>query len=114
MRELQTNDLFNAARIIKKLKLKEEFSSAVQLASAEKRSEMQLGFDLMYIVIDKVTDEHVEKEFYQFLAEPFEVPAEEIAKMKPIDLINGLKEIAKPEEWADFFGNLRRLAFRKS
>ena len=105
MRKLQTTDVFEAARVILKIGVREEVQ-AVALRAAEskdKRVQLDMGFDLFFGIISKAAAKGAEMEIYKFLAPIFECNAEEVGKMDPFELWEKLMEVASIEKWKSFF-----------
>lgn len=123
MRNLQTQDLFTAARLIKEIGIKEEIKEICQKdkivkidfpqnATEEEKQKIiekyawDKGFDFVYMIFDKATEKNAEDKVYEFLAGVFEKTAEEV---KTGDLIETLEELTSEEDikaWKDFFTRL--------
>ena len=101
MRNLNFGDAFQLARLIKKLKIKDELKN-IYSNITEESNEMEIGMDLMYTVFDKATDEQSEQEIYKFLSRPFEVKPEAIEKMDLFEVVEKFSEVANLEEWKSF------------
>lgn len=101
MRKLQATDLFELCRLIKILDLKEEVKKAAKDTS--ETNVWDIGFDVVYVIFEKAISKHTEQAIYTFLAGIFEMDPEEVAKMNPVDLIDGIVEIASPEQWKRLF-----------
>lgn len=80
MRKANTNDLFNMARLINNLDLKEN------LFNAQKGTDdvEKIGFDFVFDVLSKATTKDSQNKIYGVLAEPFEMTAKDVGLM-PID-----------------------------
>ena len=102
MRKLNTSDLFAAMRMIKKCKLKDTIKETI-LTIDKKQDVEATGFDLIFGIIEAMSEENCEKEFYNFLSKPFEMTPQEVEKLEIDNLINGIKEIADLENWKSFF-----------
>ena len=115
MRSLQTEDLFKAWRLISKIGVREEIREVAKRAEENKGSKVQfdMGFDLMFGILDKATQAKAENEIYIFVADLFGCTPDEVRTMPPIELFNKLEQVAKFEEWKDFFGSLKRLILKK-
>lgn len=115
MRNLETHDVFAAARLLKKIGVREEIKAVAKEAeeNESKRVRFDMGFDLMFGILEKATEENAEIEIYKFIAELFECEWEEVRRMKPIDLFKKLEEVANIEEWKSFFGYVAKLMKKK-
>ena len=115
MRHLQTSDIFAAARLLTKIGVREEVREVARAASENGKAAVQfdMGYDLMFGLIEKATTAGSEKEIYVFIADILECEWEEVRKMNPAKMFNQLKEAASDEEWKDFFGFVARLIKKK-
>lgn len=115
MRKLQTTDVFSALRLAQKIGVREEFKEFALKTkeSGKKKTKEELGFDFLFGVLEKATNEHAENEIYIFIADLLECKPEEVRTMKPITLFKELEKVADIEEWKDFFGYVRRLIMKK-
>lgn len=105
MRKLQTTDIFAACRMLSKIGVREEIREVAMKAeeSKNKKIRVEMGFDLMFGILEKATKENAENEIYQFLAGIFECDPDEIRVMDPLELLEKLKEVADFEKWKSFF-----------
>lgn len=115
MRKLETQDIFNAIRLLNKIGVREEIKEVARQAEEKeiKKSRFDMGFDLFFGIIDKAMEENAEEEIYKFIANIFECGSEEVRKMKPIELMKNLEKVADFEEWKDFFGYVKGLMKKK-
>ena len=115
MRNLQTTDVFAAFRLISKIGVREEVIETAKKATEikNKTDQMDLGFNLMFEILEKAVQENAENEIYIFVADLFGCKPDEVATMKPTKLFKNLLEIADIEEWKDFFGYVRALIMKK-
>lgn len=97
MRNLQTRDLFDLARLVKKLDIKKDLNE-IDLEKGQEK----VGIDIIFTVLEKASDKGIENSVYEFLSKPFEITKEEIACMDPIELIDGIFKIASIEKWKTF------------
>ena len=111
MRSLETSDIFAAVRLLNKIGVREEIREVAKQAEENKTNKVRfdMGFDLIFGIIEKATSENSEKEIYKFIANLFECEWEEVRKMNPITLMKKLEEVANIEEWKSFFGYVKRL-----
>lgn len=114
MRNLETHDVFLAVRLLNKIGVREEIREVAKQAEENKTKKVRfdMGFDLMFGILEKATTENAETEIYKFIANIFECEWEEVRKMKPVALMKKLEEVASFEEWKDFFGYVKRLMKR--
>lgn len=114
MRNLETHDIFSATRLLIKIGVREEIIEVAKRTEENKSNDFRLdmGFDLLFGIIEKAASENAEKEIYKFIADLFECEWEEVRKMKPIKLMQNLEEVASFEEWKIFFGYVKRLMKR--
>jgi hypothetical protein len=88
MRKANTKDLFNMARLINDLGLKEDLFKAQQ----GKEDLERIGFDFFIDVLAKATTKEMENKIYDVLAKPFEMKTEEVGEMEIEKLINSFLE----------------------
>ena len=105
MRKLQTTDIFAAGRMLSRIGIKESVREVVMKAeeSKTKKIRTEMGFDLMFMILEKVVQENAENEIYQFIAGIFECDPEEIRVMDPFVLFEKLNEVADFQKWKNFF-----------
>lgn len=77
MRKANTNDLFNFARLINSLDLKEELFNAQN----GKEDVEQIGFYFVFEALTKATTKDSQKQIYEVLSQPFEMTPEEVGLM---------------------------------
>ena len=111
MRNLKASDIFSACRLLNTIGVREEVRNVAMQAEESKTKKVQIdmGFDLLFGILEKATQENAEKEIYKFLANLFECEWEDVRKMKPIELFKKLEEVANFEEWKNFFDYVKRL-----
>lgn len=108
MRNLNLGDAFQLARIIKKLKIKDELKDITSNIT-EESNKMEIGIDLMYAIFDKATEKQTEQEIYKFLSRPFEVKPEEVEKMGLFEVVENFSKVANLEEWKAFLKQAAKL-----
>lgn len=108
MRNLNLGDAFQLARIIKKLKIKNELKD-ITSNTTEESNKMEIGIDLMYAIFDKATEKQTEQEIYKFLSRPFEVKPEEVEKMGLFEVVENFSKVANLEEWKAFLKQAAKL-----
>lgn len=115
MRKLESQDIFKCARLLCKIGVREEVREVALRAeeSKGKKIKVDFGFDLLFGVFEKATQENAENEIYKFIADLFECEPEEVRHMPPIELFKKLEQVANIEEWKSFFGYVRALIMKK-
>lgn len=108
MRNLNFGDAFQLARIIKKLKIKDELKEITSNIT-EESNKMEIGMDLMYVFFDKATEKQAEQEIYKFLSRPFEIKPEEVEKMDLFEVVENFSKVANLEEWKVFLKQAAKL-----
>ena len=108
MRKLKTRDIPAFCRVLKTLGIKEEVREIAKNADATKNV-WDIGFDLIWRLLDVATEANGEDALYSFLAGPFEMTPDDVGDMDLPDLIAGLKQIAEENDLADFFRNAAQL-----
>lgn len=114
MRNLETSDIFAAVRLLNKIGVREEIREVAKQAEENKSNKIRfdMGFDLMFGIIEKAASENAENEIYKFIADIFECEWEDVRKMNPIELFKNLGKVANFEEWKNFFDYVKRLMKR--
>lgn len=115
MRNLETQDIFAAIRLLSKIGVREEIKEVARQAEENKTKTVRFdaGFDLLIGIIEKAAQENAENEIYKFIANLFECEPEKVRKMKPIELMKGLEKVANLEEWKNFFEYVKRWMKKK-
>lgn len=108
MRKLKTRDVPALCRCLKKLGLQEQFR---KLASEADNAQdvFDKGFDLLWGLFDAATEETGEQPLYDFLADPFEMTAEEVADLDLDILLDNLKQMAEENNLLVFFKSAAKL-----
>lgn len=117
MRKLQTHDVFMALKLVRATGMKDEVSRIFNLMEAkdkqgEKVSIRDVGIEFVLGVMEKLAGTESENAFYDLLAGPLEIEAEEIKTMDPLDLIDklhGLKEVVDGDRLKNFFKSVAGL-----
>ena len=109
MRNLLTEDLFKAVRVIKASGLKEEVRPMLKMAAEGKSDIMSVGIEGIMTVIGALAESGVEKQLYQFLSGPFEMEPEEVARLDVVDLCKYIEWLWKEGNLQPFFGQLSNL-----
>lgn len=118
LRKLNTGDIFSAARMVKRLGIKEELKTLVadfsgQDASEDKenspeRSKTEVGIDICFSILEIFTNENAELELYQFLSAPLGISAYEVGCLELERIAEALMKIADIERWKDFLSRVAR------
>ena len=113
MRTLKTTDVFGAMRVVKAAGVKEEIKRIALEWDNKKNitedTQREVGAELIFSVIDGLSDKKSEILMYEFLSGPFEMEPEEIGNLDLTELIDKIKELGKlesPEGWKAFFKSL--------
>lgn len=115
MRSFETGDLFEGARLVMKIGIREEIEEVAKRAneSKDKKAKIDMGFDLFFGILGKAITENAEQEIYKFLSNIFECTPEEVKKMDPLVLFETMEKVASFEEWANFFKRVMKLIPKK-
>lgn len=115
MRNLRTSDIFSACRLLSAIGVREEIREVAHKAEESKTKQIKLdmGFDMLFGIIEKATKENAEKEIYIFIADLFECEWETVRDMDPVELLDKLEEVANIEKWKNFFERVARLMKKK-
>lgn len=115
MRNLRTSDIFSACRLLSVIGVREEIRSVAMQAeeSKTKKIKIDLGFDMLFGIIEKATQENAETEIYKFIANLFECDWENVRDMDPVELMDKLEEVADFEKWTNFFKRVTALMKKK-
>lgn len=115
MRNLRTSDLFSACRLLSAIGIREEIREVALQAeqSKGKKIKLDMGFDLLFGIIEKASKENAEKEIYIFIADLFECDWESVRDMDPIELLDKLEQVANLKKWKSFFERVARLMKKK-
>lgn len=106
MRKLQTHDVFMAMKLVRVANIRDEFEKIQKLASKKGANVNDIGYEFIFGVIEKLSGTEAENAFYELLAGPLEMDANDIKTMDPLELINTIKamsEVINVEEWSAFF-----------
>lgn len=113
MRKLQTSDLFQALRLIKKVNLKDEIKPMLTMAASGEKDVTDIGIEGILSMIEIFTEKNSETAIYEFLAGPFEMTGKEIGQMDPCSLIEQLEKLAQENDLHHFFMVLQGMITRK-
>jgi len=101
MRKPNMSDTFRFARALKECGAKEKITKSLnEYSSTNEQDSIGFLFDLMSIFCDA----RLEKDLYSILAGIFEVTAEDVESMHPLDVIKCIQECDDWSNWLTFFG----------
>lgn len=103
MRKLQTIDLFNALRLIKRADLKEELKPVLAKAANGEFTAQDMGIEAIIDFIGIMTEKKAEYAIYEVLSGPFEMTAEDVGAMDLTLFIDNLEVLAKENNLRTFF-----------
>jgi|GEM_PF-2639094 hypothetical protein len=126
VRKLNTADLFEFMRMVKRTGVKDELKKVAksmpkkekkpqlkvveesddnspELIVKEAPSQAEVGIDLAFSVMEIFANKKAEEEIYAFIARPFQCAPEEVAENDLMDTIEKLKDVADAQKWASFF-----------
>ena len=111
MRKLQLKDTFALARIVTKANLKETIRNIIKDSNvknvidnkekADSKAE-DIGIDIIFSLIEKVSDEGIEKDFYKLCASIFEMTEKEVSEIPPVKFVENIKILAKENDIRSF------------
>ncbi|HCP14821.1 MAG TPA: hypothetical protein DIT32_03460 [Peptococcaceae bacterium] len=113
MRKLQTQDIFNTFRIIKKANLKEEIKPIIKMAGSGELNIEDVGIEGILGVIEIMTESKAEQAIYEVLSGPFEMDPAKIRHMDLIELAANLETLSKENDLKRFFTLLAGLLSKK-
>ena len=103
MRKIKTSDVFNALRMIKKANLREEIKPILKQAINSELSIEDMGIDGILGVVEILTENKSEKAFYEVLAGPFEMAAEEVEELDLMLFVDNIETLVKENDLNRFF-----------
>ena len=106
MRNLNTADLFAAARAVKSSGLRDKLKEVALKLAHEKVDVESVGVDTILTVIECFADKGAEQAVYQVLSGPFEIPASQIESMELSELLDNIEQLSKDPGLSDFFKRL--------
>lgn len=114
MRNIITADIPEAARMLKRIGVKETLLEVVQKITAEEKGggtvdQTEGGVEVLWALFDMATENNAVTEFYTFLARLFEVTPQEMENMKLVPLMDGLEQLYAENDLSRFFGFVRKL-----
>ena len=110
MRNLQTSDIFAFVRLIDETGMRDELKNMVMKKDSIKDLTAEsFGYDIIFMLLEKASTKKAEVAVYKFFGSLFEMSEDEVAKMDPVDFIDGVREIADIERWKNFFSSVAKL-----
>lgn len=110
MRKLITADAFALARFMKTAELKNELKPIFDKFKGDDNADVEeAGIEALLTLMDVVGEKKVEKAFYELLASPFEMTAQEVENLELEQLINNFVELVKNNSLTSFFNLAGRL-----
>ena len=125
VRKLNTADLFEFMRMVKRTGVKDELKKVAKNMPKkekqpkltvvgneetdkpeivqEKPSQAEVGIDLAFSIMEIFSNKNAEDEIYKFIARPFQCDPKEVAENDLMDTIEKLKDVADAGKWASFF-----------
>ena len=125
VRKLNTADLFEFMRMVKRTGVKDELKKVAKNMPKkekqpkltvvgneetekteivqEKPSQAEVGIDLAFSIMEIFSNKNAEDEIYKFIARPFQCDPKEVAENDLMDTIEKLKDVADAQKWASFF-----------
>lgn len=118
MRKLQPHDVFMALKLVRAAGVKDEVRNLAKLMEikekqGEKLGARDIGIEFFLGLMEKLAGTESENAFYELLAGPLEIEAEEIKTMDLMDFLDkvqGLGEVIDGERLKNFFKSVAGLA----
>lgn len=115
MKNLCTADVFAAARIIRASGMREELKrELLKISSLDDPNIADVGIDSVLMFIEALAERKSEAAIYEFLANPFEMTAQEVSELGIDEFVDNLKQLAKENDLKRFFGYLSGILGKKS
>lgn len=109
--KLKTRDVIAFARLIMNIGIKDELQKV--LVGTEGQNAEQIGYSVIWSILEKSVQENAEDEIYRFLSRYFEMSPEEVGDLSPMELLEKIKEVADFGEWKNFFISVLSLSRKK-
>jgi len=113
MRKLQTSDIFNTLRLIKKANLKEEIKPILQMASEGDLNVKEVGINGILGVLEILSEKKAEHAIYEVLAGPFEITPEQVEQMDILTLTENIETLIGENDLKRFFTLLAGMNSKK-
>ena len=114
MRKINTQDVFEAMRLIQKSGLKEKLVPVIKSVAESGTAVVDTGIIGMLSTIEVFSENRCEQMIYEWLSGPFEVMPQEIAEMDLGTLADMLEELGEGSDVKRFFSVLQRLLTKKA
>ena len=129
LRKLNTGDIFRAARMVKRLGIKEDLKkllskfsnsdsselpqdSSIHVVRADyekkEKNKMEIGIDFIFSLLEILTNEKAEHELYQFISGPLGITDQQVEELEIESLADALLKIADIEYWKYFLSRAAR------
>lgn len=108
MKRLQTSDIFAAMRIVRQADLKDALKPILKKANGAEDVD-EIGIEAILTIIECASAKNAESAIYEFLSNPFEMAANEIAELPISETLTMLKELAEENDLPGFFKSLSGL-----
>lgn len=106
MRDLQTQDLFAAARVVKEIGIKDELKEICQKAD-NVADVWGRGYDFVYMIFEKAAAKGAEMSIYEFIGGIMGKTAEEIKTGNLLEILEELLNAESVEKWKAFLRSLQ-------
>lgn len=103
MRKLQTSDLFNALRLIRKANLREELKPILKLAGSGELKVEDVGIEAILGFVEILAEKKAEQAIYEVLAHPFDMTTKEVEQLDLITLAEMLGQLSRENDLKHFF-----------
>ena len=113
MRKLQTSDVFNALRLVKKAGIKEQLIPYMQELAKKEKNVENLGIASILTFIEILTEAKAEQCIYEVLAGPLEMEPERIAQMNLQKFTECIERLGKENDLRSFFIALAGMITKK-
>lgn len=113
MRKLQSSDVFNALRVIKKAGIKSEIKPVIATVAKGGMSIEDVGIEGVLTVIEIFAEKKSEQAIYDVLAGPFEMEPKDVEKLELDDLIDKLQQLASENDLKRYFTVLAGMIGKK-
>lgn len=104
MRKANVNDLFNVARLLNDLNLKEDIFKAQK---GEEDVE-KVGFNIIFDILSKATTKESQQKIYECLAQPFEINVGDVGQMGIMDIVEAFNQCFDFKTLANFINRVNK------
>ncbi|MCI8336975.1 MAG: hypothetical protein HFI72_07475 [Peptococcaceae bacterium] len=113
MRKLQTIDVFNALRVVKRAGIKEQLMPYIKELTKKEKSIENLGIASVLTLVEILSEQKAEMAIYEVLSGPFEVSADDVAKMNLDVFTENLEVLSRENNLPAFFTALAGMITKK-